>query len=108
MERSGFAKLAANKWKESQQAEHAIGVKPYPWPANDMMALEASVKRGQYLFNGDKVNHPRGDKANCVSCHTDYGRQAKFRFDDWGTLVRPNNFTNGVFRGGKRHARIAE
>jgi hypothetical protein len=32
----------------------------------------------------------------------DYGRQAKFRFDEWGTLVRPNNFTQGNFRGGKR------
>jgi mono/diheme cytochrome c family protein len=38
----------------------------------------------------------------CVSCHIDYGRQAKFKCDDWGTLVRPNNFPQGVFRGGKR------
>jgi mono/diheme cytochrome c family protein len=40
--------------------------------------------------------------ANCVSCHTDYGRQARFRFDDWGTLVRPNNLSIGQLRGGKR------
>jgi mono/diheme cytochrome c family protein len=47
----------------------------------------------------------RGDKTaavKCVQCHTDYGRQAKFKFDSWATLVRPNNFTNGVFRGGRR------
>ena len=38
----------------------------------------------------------------CTSCHIDYGQQAKFKYDAWGTLVRPNNFTQGVFRGGKR------
>jgi mono/diheme cytochrome c family protein len=39
---------------------------------------------------------------NCVSCHADYGRQAKFKFDDWGTLSRPANFAIGSFKGGKR------
>lgn len=39
---------------------------------------------------------------NCVNCHADYGRQAKYRYDLWGTLVRPNNLTLGVLRGGKR------
>ena len=38
--------------------------------------------------------------------HSDYGRQAKFKVDAWGTLVRPNNFTTGVFRGGRRPADI--
>lgn len=40
--------------------------------------------------------------AKCVQCHVDYGRQAKFKYDEWGTLVRPNNLTLGVYRGGKR------
>ncbi|MBM3997760.1 MAG: cytochrome c [Planctomycetes bacterium] len=39
---------------------------------------------------------------NCIQCHLDYGRQARFRFDDWGTLTRPNNLSLGVFRGGRR------
>src|SRR5262249_26212424 len=38
----------------------------------------------------------------CNSCHTDYGRQAKFKVDDWGTLARPNNLPQGVLRGGRR------
>lgn len=38
----------------------------------------------------------------CVTCHIDYGRQAKFKFDEWGTLVRPNNLPQGMLRGGKR------
>lgn len=40
--------------------------------------------------------------ANCVSCHNNFGRQALYRFDEWGTLVRPNNLTTGNLRGGKR------
>ncbi|MBI1833030.1 MAG: cytochrome c, partial [Planctomycetes bacterium] len=40
--------------------------------------------------------------ANCKQCHVEYGRQARFRFDDFGTLTRPNNLTQGVFRGGRR------
>ena len=40
--------------------------------------------------------------ASCVSCHTNYGREGKYRVDTWGTLTRPNNFVMGTFRGGKR------
>ena len=65
------------------------------------------------LFNNEEPRRPeakqilalRAEKAQdvkCAQCHTDYGRQAKFKFDSWATLVRPNNFTNGVFRGGRR------
>ena len=32
----------------------------------------------------------------------DFGRQAPFRYDKWGTLVRPANLTAGVYRGGRR------
>src|SRR5262249_7686320 len=35
-------------------------------------------------------------------CHLDYGRQVPFRYDAWGTLVRPANLTTGVYRGGRR------
>jgi mono/diheme cytochrome c family protein len=39
---------------------------------------------------------------NCSQCHPNFGREAKFRWDEWGTLARPNNFEKGVFRGGRR------
>lgn len=39
---------------------------------------------------------------NCVTCHQDFGRQSDFKFDDWGTLVRPANWTLPVYRGGRR------
>ena len=32
--------------------------------------------------------------ASCIGCHADYGRQVPFRYDDWGTLVRPMNLTH--------------
>jgi hypothetical protein len=32
----------------------------------------------------------------------DYGRQAAFKYDYWGTVVRPADVTTGVFRGGRR------
>jgi mono/diheme cytochrome c family protein len=53
-----------------------------------------SVQRGYAIFTGPN--------AGCVACHQDFGRQARFRYDDWGTVVRPNNLTAGVYRGGRR------
>ncbi len=87
-------------WKFSQKPELAI--RPGEFRAMKDTELAASILRGKYLFTGDEKNLPGAKNANCVSCHTDYGRQAKFRFDDWGTLARPNNFTAGIFRGGRR------
>jgi mono/diheme cytochrome c family protein len=55
-----------------------------------------SIRHGYELFSD-----PKG-AASCIGCHTDYGRQVNFRYDDWGTLVRPMNLTMGVYRGGRR------
>jgi mono/diheme cytochrome c family protein len=87
-------------WKFSQKKELTITPGPYPDKYKDEKELAASVQRGKILFVGD--TKAAAAKVTCVSCHTDFGRQARFRFDDWGTLVRPNNFPNGIFRGGRR------
>jgi mono/diheme cytochrome c family protein len=55
-------------------------------------ALTESVRNGQKLFKD------RG----CIGCHIDYGRQTRYLFDAWGTIVRPANLTLGVYRGGRR------
>jgi mono/diheme cytochrome c family protein len=55
----------------------------------------ASIVRGYEIFTSPS-------RGNCVSCHIDFGRQSKFRYDDWGTLVRPANLTAGIYRGGRR------
>ena len=40
--------------------------------------------------------------AGCLGCHTDFGRQTAFKYDYWGTIVRPADLTTGIFRGGRR------
>lgn len=54
---------------------------------------KAAMEKGYDLFAG---------KAGCRACHVDFGRQAGFLYDKWGTLARPNNLTQGVYRGGRR------
>jgi mono/diheme cytochrome c family protein len=82
------------KWVESQTAL----ITPAPYPKYTDQEMEESVKRGQAAF----LAEGGGALASCVSCHKDYGRESLFRFDAWGTLVRPTNLTAGVYRGGRR------
>lgn len=49
-----------------------------------------------------RVSLELAKKVNCAECHTDYGRRAEYRWDEWGTEVKPRNFTDGIFRGGRR------
>ncbi len=58
--------------------------------------MAESIRRGYKLFSD-----PSGS-ASCIGCHQDYGRQVPFRYDKWGTLVRPANLTLAVYRGGRR------
>jgi mono/diheme cytochrome c family protein len=101
--------------KQSEKGEWGV------WKDRDeaeIWQIRGTIARA--LFNNEEPSGPkakearaildlREDKiasANCKTCHADYGRQAMFKFDAWGTLVRPNNFTLGVFRGGRRPADI--
>ncbi|MHB1424461.1 MAG: c-type cytochrome [Gemmataceae bacterium] len=88
--RSGLLK----SWADS----NAKGLEPsvYPYKEDDEKQRLASVERGYKLFTD-----PRGS-ASCINCHLDFGRQAPFRYDKWGTLVRPANLSAGVYRGGRR------
>ncbi|HZZ81790.1 MAG TPA: c-type cytochrome, partial [Gemmataceae bacterium] len=87
--------MVDTSWRFSQLPGMVIA--PGEYKVKD---LKESMKRGRLLFVGDEK--PGGKAGICVSCHVDFGRQAKYRVDDWATLVRPNNFTQGVFRGGRR------
>ncbi|HTU89034.1 MAG TPA: cytochrome c [Gemmataceae bacterium] len=79
-------------------ASNAKGMKlsSYPYKEDDDGQRSASIRRGFRLFTD-----PKG-AASCINCHVDFGRQAPFRYDKWGTLVRPANLTAGVYRGGRR------
>jgi mono/diheme cytochrome c family protein len=63
-------------------------------PPDDKAERERSIRHGYDLFISTD--------AGCLKCHVDFGRQAKYRYDDWGTLVRPRNLAEGMYRGGRR------
>lgn len=47
------------------------------------------------------------DKGGCIECHIDFGRQSLYKYDEWGTLVRPANLTVNTYRGGRRPMDLA-
>jgi mono/diheme cytochrome c family protein len=83
----------ARAWLSAQQDDSRIVPHPYPYEGDPADPPKDSILRGYQLFVGD---------AACIGCHTDYGRNNSFRYDAWGTLVRPANLTAGVYRGGRR------
>jgi mono/diheme cytochrome c family protein len=107
-----YVKFFARLWAESQ--EKPIQATPYPEKYRSEEELVKSIQRGYALFLADalaikkyfpgvtpeQMNKLQG--ASCVSCHKDFGRQATFKFDEWGTMVRPANLTLGNYRGGRR------
>ncbi len=88
-----LGKLYLQAWAESNK--ESIRPDAYPYP-DTKEALQASIRRGYEEFTNTK------GAASCIGCHTDFGRQVPFRYDFWGTLVRPANLTAGVYRGGRR------
>jgi mono/diheme cytochrome c family protein len=93
------AKLARflGYWQKSNQEKGIIEPTTTARATNpDKGDFDASVKRGYAHF----INE--AGEASCIKCHRDFGRQVNFRYDSWGTLVRPMNLTDGVFRGGHR------
>ncbi|MBI3410487.1 MAG: cytochrome c [Planctomycetes bacterium] len=111
---SEFVSLFAKDWVESQTKTIAAPSYPYADFDKETRAMTAelkeSIQRGQKLFLGEGADKAKGvmpskeeaKKANCVSCHIDYGRQARYKFDAWGTLVKAQNLTNPIRRGGDR------
>jgi len=62
-------------------------------PASEEERLK-SVERGYNYFIGKE--------GACIKCHADFGRQVPYKFDVWGTPVRPANLTHNLYRGGRR------
>jgi mono/diheme cytochrome c family protein len=58
--------------------------------------LGKSIERGYKLFISS------GAPGGCSQCHTDFGRSAVFKYDEWGTRVKPNSLPAGVYHGGRR------
>ena len=64
-----------------------------PAVADGSPELAESVRRGHALFVD-----PKG--AGCVACHADYGRDAKYQYDAWGTRIKPAPLTEPRKKGG--------
>lgn len=80
------------RWKAAEAAP--IQPDPYPYGESEKDFLE-SAARGYQVFNAET-------QGSCISCHKNYGREAPYSYDEWGTIVRPRNFYDGIHRGGKR------
>jgi hypothetical protein len=92
--------LVGQYWLKSH--DNPVEPAPYPYGSNNTEEAEKllgdSVRRGWDVFRKDKAE---GGGA-CLACHLDYGRHTLYRYDEWGTMVRPANVTAGIYRGGRR------
>jgi mono/diheme cytochrome c family protein len=89
---NGNLAAIARWWVEAQSAL----IRPDP-----AMALPTGSLRAQSIQNGFRLFRET-TAAGCIGCHTDYGRQPNYKYDAWGTIVRPTDLTSGVYRGGRR------
>ena len=76
-------------WRETEKK--VIKSPAFPVADGNESARVASVTRGFDFF-----------AKNCLSCHENYGRKDVYKYDDWGTIVRPADLTLGIYRGGRR------
>lgn len=78
--------------------EHADATPPLPSPPDDgdyeSPRFHDAVRRGYRLFTAKTEN-------SCISCHEDFGRKPVLRYDVWGTVAKPANFTETTLKGGK-------
>jgi mono/diheme cytochrome c family protein len=103
--------LAGNKlesmwntgWKRSLAQKQAIEPADIPsytgkplreLSESEKKELDESIRRGFTLFTTGS--------AECLKCHTDFGRANNYKYDEWGTIIRPANLTAGIYRGGRR------
>lgn len=97
----GRLKQALAEW-EKAEATPAPTAAPV---AEDDAAKQApeyldSVRRGYELFTAPGA-------AACVTCHQDFGRKPSYRFDVWGTVVKPAELTEPQYKGSSRPAELA-
>lgn len=90
------SKLAAilQAW---EHAERAPPAPTDPFPDDDAtkqsLSYHDSIRRGYEM-----VVSPAS--LNCIACHQDLGRKPTYRYDVWGTVVKPANLTEVTLKGG--------
>jgi mono/diheme cytochrome c family protein len=94
----GMVREIAEAWREAQEDTNKIVPdEAYRIKDGDLKALAESSQRGYDIFAG------RGPVVGgCATCHFDFGRKSPYKFDKWGTMVKPRDLTQSVYRGGRR------
>ncbi|HEV3145826.1 MAG TPA: cytochrome c [Gemmataceae bacterium] len=82
----------ARSWLEAQKTQIKPPVNPPEYKSEEERL--ASAARGYKVYANKDVA--------CAGCHLNYGRDAAFRYDAWGTIVKPRNFFQNMYRGGRR------
>jgi mono/diheme cytochrome c family protein len=96
-----LARIWKTGWRDAEK--EAIGVAdaaPYTGKPLARLSPEQQTQLTESIHRGF-VQFTTGT-AQCRSCHNDFGRANDYKFDDWGTVVRPANLTSGIYRGGRR------
>ncbi len=92
-----WAKLVGERWLAANAAEiKPVTVPDYfihpDTPAAETARLEAAARGYKFFSRPDQ----------CVKCHTNFGRDSDYRYDAWGTIVKPRNYSLNQFAGGHR------
>jgi mono/diheme cytochrome c family protein len=92
-----WAKLIGERWLAAAAAEiKPINVPAYfaqpNAPQMETARLEAAARGYKFFIRPDQ----------CVKCHTNFGRDSDYRYDAWGTIVKPRNYGLNQFAGGHR------
>jgi mono/diheme cytochrome c family protein len=85
------------EWEKAENAPTPAGIAPEPddgEPGTSPAHAEA-VRRGYKLFTAKLDN-------SCITCHAEFGRKPVLRYDVWGTVAKPADFTETSLKGGKR------
>lgn len=81
---------------EWEKGEHAPALPATPDDGEpSSKTYEDAVRRGYELFTAKTVTE-------CLKCHGDFGRKPVLRYDVWGTIARPADFTATALKGGTR------
>jgi hypothetical protein len=85
------------EWEKAENAPPPKGITPEPddGEPGKSEAHAAAVRRGYQLFVAKAEN-------SCVSCHAEFGRKPVLRYDVWGTVAKPANFTATSLKGSTR------
>lgn len=86
-------KQAVAEWQEAFSAPPPPSEPPDGEPGSPTHS--EAVRRGYQLFTST-------EKDACISCHGDFGRKPQLRYDVWGTIAKPANFTTPELKGGTR------